>query len=338
MSVQQVLRSVTKEDLMTMELEELETLVQLGSSALIAKAKQTVQDCKNEVSTMEQERREEVLSMEQQRQTLLEFEPKVIECFASNPVKLNVGGSYFSTSVENLTREPDTFFAVMFSGRWDVKINPKDDAVFVDRDPTMFGVIVNYLRKRTIDLDDLSPKQLKALLEEADFYQIVSLLKLLRRPTFFPEVKGVIQLSQGNLCAKHVGNGDSWSYAISLPSFSPSLREMKVRLIKGEQVMIGMAPKSILEAGKEFANCGWHVYTSDGSLYSQNGDSNKPFKQKIQEGSVITVKLDNEFNISFEVDGEDWGVVYPSVAKDYSIQLHLSISLCQPGGAVELLL
>ncbi|KAH9250866.1 hypothetical protein BASA81_011254 [Batrachochytrium salamandrivorans] len=338
MSVQQVLRSVTTEDLMAMELEELEALLQRGNSAFAAKAKQTVQDCKNEVSTMEQERQEEVLSMEQQRQTLLEFEPKVLKCFASNPVKLNVGGSYFSTSVENLTREPDTFFAVMFSGRWDVKINPKDDAVFVDRSPLVFEFIIDYLRTGDIDLDDLSPKQLNALNKEADFYQIASLLELLRRPTFSPEVKGTIQLSQGNLCAKYVGNGRSWSYAISLPAFSPSLREMKVRQIKGEQVRIGVAPKSILEAGKEYSNCGWYVYTSDGSLYSQNGDSNKPFKQKIQEGSVITVKLDNEFNISFEVDGEDWGVVYPSVAKDYSIQLHLSISLCQPGGAVELLL
>ncbi|KAH9257894.1 hypothetical protein BASA81_003913 [Batrachochytrium salamandrivorans] len=324
MSVQQVLRLATMEDLMAMELGELEALLQRGNSAFAAKAEQTVQDCDAKISTMEQERR-----------ALLEFEPKVLKCFASNPVKLNVGGSYFSTSVENLTREPNTFFAAMFSGRWDVKLNPKDDAVFLDRSPLVFEFIIDYLRTGEIDLGDLSPKQLNALNKEADFYQIASLLELFQR--FAPEVKGTIQLSQVNLCAKHVGKGRSWSYALSLLAFSPSLQKMKVKLIKGAQVMIGVAPKSILEAGKEYSNCGWYVHALGGCLYSQNGDSNKPFMQNINNGSLVTVKLDNEFNISFQVNGEDWGVAYPSVVKDYSVPLHLSIGLHEPGDAVELL-
>ncbi|KAH9251022.1 hypothetical protein BASA81_011068 [Batrachochytrium salamandrivorans] len=330
MSIEQALQSATMEDLMAMKLEELEALLQRGISAFATKAKQTVQGCKNEVS-----------AMEQQCRALLEFKPKVLESFASTPVKLNVGGSYFSTSVENLTREPGNFFAVMFSGRWDVKVDPHDKAVFVDRDPTMFGMIVNYLRTGEINLDDLSPKQFEALRKEADFYQIASLLRLLELLSsgrFSPKIKGSIQLSQVSSCAKKVGEREGNTYAISLAAFSPSLREMKVKLIKGERVRFGVAPKSILEKGKHFSNCGWYVHALGGCLYSQNGDNGKPFKRKIEEGSVVIVKLDNEFNISFEVDGEDWGVAYPSVAKDYSVPLHLSVALYHSDDTVEMLL
>lgn len=42
------------------------------------------------------------------------------------------------------------------------------------------------------------------------------------------------------------------------------------------------------------------------------------------------VKLDAQFNLSFTVDSEDWGVAYTSIAEDHSKPLHLTVVLVIP--------
>lgn len=78
-----------------------------------------------------------------------------------------------------MTKVPNTYFAILFSGRWELKFDPVDGSMFIDRDPTMFGMILNYLRTGTIVLDHMSPIQADLLKTEADFYQIDSLLEFL---------------------------------------------------------------------------------------------------------------------------------------------------------------
>lgn len=57
-----------------------------------------------------------------------------------------------------------------------------------------------------------------------------------------------------------------------------------------------------------------------GHLYSQYGDYAKPYlAEPIQQGRVVTVKLDSAFNISFAVNGVEKGTPYKMVAKDHSI-------------------
>ena len=54
----------------------------------------------------------------------------------------------------------------------------KDDtgAIFIDRDPQLFRIILNYLRNRSLSLDDVNLKELK---HEAEFYGIAPLVKKL---------------------------------------------------------------------------------------------------------------------------------------------------------------
>ena len=54
----------------------------------------------------------------------------------------------------------------------------KDDtgAIFIDRDPQLFRLILNYLRNRTLSLDDVNLKELK---HEAEYYGIAPLVKKL---------------------------------------------------------------------------------------------------------------------------------------------------------------
>ena len=96
-------------------------------------------------------------------------------------VKLNVGGHYFTTSLQTLTKDPNSMLAAMFSGKFEME--PRGDgAFFIDRDGTHFRFILNYLRTGKLTLPD-GAKFLKELAEEAEFYQIQGILDKLKLMT-----------------------------------------------------------------------------------------------------------------------------------------------------------
>ena len=96
-------------------------------------------------------------------------------------VKLNVGGHYFTTSLQTLTRDPNSMLAVMFSGKFEMK-PLEDGAFFIDRDGTHFRFILNYLRTGKLTLPD-GATSLKEFAEEAEFYQIQGILDKLKSMT-----------------------------------------------------------------------------------------------------------------------------------------------------------
>ena len=89
-------------------------------------------------------------------------------------VNLNVGGRRFTTSLQTLTKDPNSMLAAMFSGKFELKPF-EDGALFIDRDGTHFRYILNYLRtgKLTLPTDATFAKE---LLEEAEFYQIQGMI------------------------------------------------------------------------------------------------------------------------------------------------------------------
>ena len=93
-------------------------------------------------------------------------------------VKLNIGGSYFTTSVQTLTKDPKSMLAAMFSGKFEMK-PCEDGAFFIDRDGTHFRFILNYLRTGKLTLPE-GATFLKELQEEAEFYQIQGMLEELK--------------------------------------------------------------------------------------------------------------------------------------------------------------
>lgn len=68
-------------------------------------------------------------------------------------VKLNVGGNKFETTLTTLTRYPDSMLGTMFSGREGINVKACDDGyVFIDRDGSYFGFVLNFLRDGEIEL------------------------------------------------------------------------------------------------------------------------------------------------------------------------------------------
>lgn len=81
----------------------------------------------------------------------------------------------FSTSRQTLTWIPDTFFTALLSGRIS-SLRDEHNAIFIDRDPTLFSVILNYLRTKDIDIKKC---EIRALRHEAEYYGITPLTKRL---------------------------------------------------------------------------------------------------------------------------------------------------------------
>ncbi|XP_033216767.1 BTB/POZ domain-containing protein KCTD3 isoform X2 [Belonocnema kinseyi] len=90
-------------------------------------------------------------------------------------VHLNVGGTRFSTSRQTLSWIPDSFFTALLSNRIASRRDEKG-ALFIDRDPKVFSIILNYLRTRDIDLKNVD---IRALRHEAEYYGITPLVKRL---------------------------------------------------------------------------------------------------------------------------------------------------------------
>ena len=89
-------------------------------------------------------------------------------------VKLNVGGQHFTTSLQTLTRDPNSILAAMFSGRHKLETT-EDGSFFIDRDGTYFRFILNYLRNGELILPE-GATFLKELEAEAKFYQLQGVL------------------------------------------------------------------------------------------------------------------------------------------------------------------
>ncbi|KAJ2953393.1 hypothetical protein O0L34_g983 [Tuta absoluta] len=90
-------------------------------------------------------------------------------------VNLNIGGTRFATSWHTLTWVPDTFFTALLSGRIST-VRDETGAIFIDRDPNLFGLILNFLRTRDIDLNDVN---IRALRHECDYFGITPLSRRL---------------------------------------------------------------------------------------------------------------------------------------------------------------
>ncbi|XP_034992447.1 BTB/POZ domain-containing protein KCTD11 [Zootoca vivipara] len=94
-------------------------------------------------------------------------------------VTLNVGGKLYSTTLDTLTRFPDSMLGAMFRGPQPA-LTDSCGNYFIDRDGKAFRHILNFLRFGRLDLPE-GYAELSLLRAEADFYQIRPLLEELRR-------------------------------------------------------------------------------------------------------------------------------------------------------------
>ncbi|XP_028423989.1 BTB/POZ domain-containing protein KCTD5 isoform X2 [Perca flavescens] len=93
-------------------------------------------------------------------------------------VRLNVGGTVFLTTRQTLLKE-QTSFLYRLCQQQDLHSDTDDSGAYViDRDPTYFGPILNYLRHGKLVYNKELAEE--GVLEEAEFYNITPLIKLVK--------------------------------------------------------------------------------------------------------------------------------------------------------------
>ena len=94
-------------------------------------------------------------------------------------IKLNVGGSIYQTSLETLTKHPESLLAEMFSTCFKLK-QGNDGCYFIDRDGTYFRHILNYLRSGKTPVPSILKMDLEEILNEAEYYGLAGLVKAIK--------------------------------------------------------------------------------------------------------------------------------------------------------------
>lgn len=88
-------------------------------------------------------------------------------------VYLNVGGVYFATSRSTLAKYRNSFFSPL------TLTNPNVSEYFIDRDPTHFRWVLNWLRGSTcLPADGPSLRELRV---EADFFSLQDMVDAIDR-------------------------------------------------------------------------------------------------------------------------------------------------------------
>jgi hypothetical protein len=134
-----------------------------------------------------------------------------------NIITLNIGGTKFTTALSTLTSHKDTFFDALLSGKFPLTKEP-DGSIFIDRSPTYFGTILEYLRdgpKWTLDTEKFDKKDLQKLLRETEFYQLTQLSKLINEQLKLHKTVTVII---------------EYTHSSMIPLFSPILNELFIAL------------------------------------------------------------------------------------------------------------
>ncbi|CAF4037538.1 unnamed protein product [Rotaria sp. Silwood1] len=105
-------------------------------------------------------------------------------------VTLNVRGEKYTTTVDTLTREKNTFFTALFSQQCQIKGDPNDGSIFIDRNGKIFYYILEYFRTNMVPNNVMKDETLlNSLFIEAEYFRLHSLMDRL----------GVIYFPNGSL-------------------------------------------------------------------------------------------------------------------------------------------
>jgi len=141
-------------------------MVEDVSNALVV-IDQTLTQLKTQINDLTSHLSAAKLQHEQLHEEQLQWEQTKSKI--TSKIKLDVGGTFFTTSLSTLRKYPDSFFGVMFSGR--IPVTPSEDgSYFIDRDPLMFPYVLNFMRGQKIVFEELNSREVRLLKEDFDFY------------------------------------------------------------------------------------------------------------------------------------------------------------------------
>ncbi|XP_014279912.1 BTB/POZ domain-containing protein Tiwaz isoform X2 [Halyomorpha halys] len=213
------------------------------------------------------------------------------------PVHIDVGGTIYTSSLETLTKYPESRLAKLFNGSIPIVLDSLKQHYFIDRDGGMFRHILNFMRNSRLLIPDNFP-DLELLLEEARYFEIQPMVKQLE------EMKKERNGTKNTI--KNGGNQETWECAAL--HVCPDL---------GERIMLS-ADRSLLdEVFPETGEGG--VDARVGAAWTCQGDSRQVIRFplngycKLNSVQAMTRLL----NAGFKVVGSNGGGVEGQQFSEY---------------------
>jgi len=251
---------------------------------------------------------------------------------AKQKIKLDIGGKHFTTSRTTLLRFKDSYFySMLANGQW----KPDEDGTyFIDRNPKYFDILLDYMRTGEISLEKLDEEGLKKIQRDAEYFQIPLPLPIpvwdMSNPSSNLSFSG-----DGTIATKN-GN-DAWDAAVlsKIP-----VKSFKVRILNrgsGGNIMIGLAPKNNFQVnGMNYSTCGYYLYVNNGTLYSQNGDSNKAYLNRLVSNSdTVEVNWNSDARtILFKINSNSGNIAFQGIQES---ELYAAVNFYDANSSVQIL-
>lgn len=259
-------------------------------------------------------------------------------------VQIDVGGTPFHVCKSTLRAQPHSMLATLISGHF-ADNEGNDECFFLDRDPSLFPHVLDYLRGTDsrgnndsgMEVDNetdaaplpLTPHMQRALMREARYYGLDGLCQrldsALSTPNFTELSTDIKCEPQGHIVATHAG---SMTYSAGLAShgaIAHGRHSWYIRLCTTPTlIFLGFAPRDgfRLEPNRAYANsyaCPNAVlfYTGNGYIYTPGTPT--PLKQYYTgsrdslkaAGTVIGAHIDmNTQHVAFTVNSQCFGLVH----------------------------
>ncbi|XP_011495713.1 PREDICTED: BTB/POZ domain-containing protein kctd15 isoform X2 [Ceratosolen solmsi marchali] len=94
------------------------------------------------------------------------------------PVHIDVGGTIYTSSLETLTKYPESRLAKLFNGSIPIVLDSLKQHYFIDRDGGMFRHILNFMRNSRLLIPE-NFADIDLLLEEARYFDIAPMIRQL---------------------------------------------------------------------------------------------------------------------------------------------------------------
>ena len=129
------------------------------------------------LATLVETSNQQMAAVNSKRDTLTE-EQKSLENtykFTKSKVKLDIGGTRFTTSRSTLNSCKESLLAAMFSGRYVLQPDEQEASFFIDRDGRYFHHVLNYLRSPREFEPPADLLSLNKILNDASFFRVGAL-------------------------------------------------------------------------------------------------------------------------------------------------------------------
>eukprot|EP01027_Heterolobosea_sp_BB2_P017628 GEZU01024960.1.p1 GENE.GEZU01024960.1~~GEZU01024960.1.p1 ORF type:complete len:483 (+),score=114.94 GEZU01024960.1:153-1601(+) len=267
-------------------------------------------------------------------------------------VKLDVGGKKYSTSLQTLTRYPDSMLGTMFSGRYPIE-QDEDGTYFIDRDGKSFRYIISFLRDDKVSLPTEEYK-LRQLLQEVNYYQIEPLEELIQVKLGIAPFRVhplALKFAWSQTCKgsklKFENNGTtlicdtqdtyvSWYTTrseVPLQVDNQYYWEVRFEQFKPTknswEIVVGVVSHEFLAFENPHLLVGYGAASGYGYAFKSGEKISKnkaePYGQNSQVGDVVGVLVDlKNKSISFYKNGQSQGVAYTGI--DTSVPLYPAAS------------